>query len=66
MQYDLPQDGLVSLGLYDPQGHLWRWLLKTEYRRAGRNTEQWDGLDNFGQPLPPDHYELRGIYHPPR
>ncbi len=65
LTYDLPQEGLVSLGLYDRAGRLLRWLLKSEYRRVGRNAEQWDGLDNFGRPLPAGHYELRGLYHPP-
>ena len=63
--YNLPKDGQTSLGLFDGAGRLVRWLLMSEFRRAGANAETWDGLDNFGKPLPAGDYEIRGLYHPP-
>ncbi|HEY3396162.1 MAG TPA: hypothetical protein VGM19_00735 [Armatimonadota bacterium] len=63
--YLLPQDGEASLGVFDPAGRLVRWLLQADFRRAGQNVEPWDGLDNFGKPVAPGSYEVRGAYHPP-
>ena len=63
--YQLPQESDVTLGVYDAQGHLLRTLVKDAHRRAGRNTEYWDGRDQFGQAVTPGKYQVRGIAHPP-
>jgi hypothetical protein len=63
--YKLPADGEVTLGLYDRNGQLVRWLTQGEYRYTGNNTESWDGLDQYGHPVPAGSYSLKGIYHPP-
>ena len=46
--YRLPAEANVTLGVFDAQGHLVRSLVKDAHRRAGRNTEYWDGKDQFG------------------
>jgi len=52
IQYDLAEDGLVSLAVYDEAGTLRRTLLSAAPRRAGKQSESWDGLDRYGVPLP--------------
>lgn len=51
--------------MFDTQGHLIRTLVKDSHRRAGRNTDYWDGIDQFGNPVSPGNYVLKGLYHPP-
>ncbi len=63
--YSLAREANVSLGVYDAEGHLLRTLLKDAPRRAGRNTEYWDGKDQFGGVVKPGRYGVRGIEHPP-
>jgi FlgD Ig-like domain len=63
--YKMPTDGELTLGLYDKNGQLLRWLAHGEYRYAGENKEPWDGLDQYGNPVPPGNYTLKAIYHPP-
>lgn len=63
--YDVPEDSEVSIALFDDQGHVARTLVAQGARRAGRNVERWDGLDNVGKPLPAGTYTGRGLYHQP-
>ena len=63
--YHLPQESNVTLGVYDAQGHLLRDLVKDAHRRAGSNTEYWDGKDQFGNTVAPGRYIVKGISHPP-
>ncbi len=65
ISYTLPKDGEVTLGIYDSQGKLLRTVISGESRTAGKITESWDGLDQWGKPIPAGSYMLRGIYHPP-
>ncbi|HEY3377736.1 MAG TPA: FlgD immunoglobulin-like domain containing protein, partial [Armatimonadota bacterium] len=65
LNYTLPADGEVTLGVYDPQGQLVRWLLHGDYRYAGKNNESWDGLDQWGKPLAAGAYHVKGITHAP-
>jgi len=54
--YDLPQDGRVSMVVYDIEGSVMRELLHAAPRKQGRNTETWDGLDEKGDPAPAGTY----------
>src|SRR5271168_1072817 len=62
--YKMPADGDLTLGLYDSNGQLLRWLVRGEFRYAGENKEPWDGLDQYGNPVPAGAYTLKAIYHP--
>jgi len=63
--YKMPADGELTLGLYDRNGQLLRWLVRGDYRYAGENKEVWDGLDQYGNPVPAGNYTLKAIYHTP-
>lgn len=63
--YTMPKEGDLTLGVFDAQGHLLRWIVQGARRRAGRNTENWDGLDGYGKPIPAGSYQIKAIYHPP-
>lgn len=52
IQYELAEDCLVSLAVYDEAGTLRRTLLSAAPKRAGKHSEPWDGLDRYGVPLP--------------
>ena len=61
--YDLPSDGEVTLGLYDGT-KLVSTILKSEFRNKGKVVDAWNGLDQWGQPVPAGSYQLKGITHP--
>jgi hypothetical protein len=61
--YKMPAEGELTLGLYDKDGHLLRWLIQCDHRNVGENTEPWDGLDQYGNPVAPGNYILKAIYH---
>jgi len=63
--YTMPQEGDLTLGVFDAPGRLLRWIVRGERRPAGRNTEAWDGLDQYGRPIPVGSYQAKAIYHPP-
>jgi len=63
--YDLPEESEVSIALFDPEGRAVRTLVAQAARRAGRNVERWDGLDDAGKPLAAGQYVWRGLYHQP-
>jgi len=63
--YKMPADGELTLGLYDKDGQLVRWLTQGDFRYAGQNKEDWDGLDQYGNPAAPGNYTLKGVYHAP-
>ena len=62
--YKMPAEGEVTLGLYDKDGHLLRWLIQGDHRDVGENTEPWDGLDQYGNRVAPGNYILKAVYHP--
>ena len=64
ISYTLPKDGEVTLGVYDQQGELLRTIISGEPRSQGKLSENWDGLDQWGKPVPAGSYLLKGIYHP--
>ena len=47
VKFTNPRSGLVTLGVYDIQGHLVRTLVQ-ENRTAGEHLAVWDGLTNSG------------------
>ncbi len=63
IKYSLPKDAKVSLAIEDPSGKRIRNLIPALPRKAGKNTEKWDGLDDEGKPVPPGDYTFKGIYH---
>src|SRR5579883_3281620 len=65
ISYKIPVDGDVTVGLFDRNGQLVRWLVQGEYRYAGNNSEPWDGLDQYGHPAAPGTYTVKGLYHSP-
>ena len=64
INYTVPKDGEVTLGIYDQQGQLLRTVLSDETRSAGKNVDPWDGLDQWKKPIPAGSYLLKGLYHP--
>jgi hypothetical protein len=61
--YDLPKDAQVTLAIDDSQGRRIRNLVAAATRKAGRNIEKWDGLDDEGKPVPAGKYTFKAIYH---
>jgi len=63
--YNLPKDGDVTIALVNDQGKMVRHLVIQSPRKAGNNSEKWNGLDDLGNLLPPGNYTWKGIYHDP-
>jgi len=61
--YQLLHERQVSLGIFDAQGQLVRTLLTGNARPAGTVQEAWDGLNDFGDPLPPGKYTYKALTH---
>jgi hypothetical protein len=64
-EYDLPEEGQVSLTLFNAQHEAVRTLAAAAPRLGGHMVEKWDGLDTLNQPLPPGAYTWKGLYHQP-
>lgn len=54
--FTVPDDGRVSLALYDGEGRMVRTLLAGKPLAKGQHTTIWDGLDRYGTPLPAGDY----------
>jgi len=63
--YDLPENSECTVQLFDQQGRNVRILVAQGERKAGRNVELWDGLDDQGNPIPPGEYAWKGVHHEP-
>ena len=68
--YDLPDDGDVTIALYDGTGQMARHVLAQASRKKGTVTERWDGLGDAtpggaASPLPAATYAWKGLYHKP-
>lgn len=61
--YSLPKDARVSLAIEDASGKRIRNLVPGLPRKAGANTEKWDGLDDAGKPVTPGDYTFKALYH---
>jgi hypothetical protein len=64
-KYRIPVEANVTLGVFDAHGKLLRSIIKNAHRDAGTNSEPWDGIDQWGKPLAPGTYTVKGIYYPP-
>jgi hypothetical protein len=62
-RYSLPSDGFVTLVIDDVHGRRVRNLIGAAPRKAGVNTEQWDGTDDQGQAVPLGQCRWRLLYH---
>ncbi|MCY3022784.1 MAG: hypothetical protein NTW87_27715 [Planctomycetota bacterium] len=68
--YELPQDRAelaqarrVTVAIDDGNGKRVRNLIAALPRKAGKNTEKWDGLDDNGKPVQPGNYTFKLLYH---
>jgi len=50
LQYDLPQDALVNITIYDMMGRIVSNLVSSQ-QNAGYKSIQWDATNNAGQPV---------------
>jgi len=65
LEFAVPDDGRITLGVFDGSGKLVRLLhrlAKEEDFRAGDNglVTSWDGKNDAGQRVSPGHYYVRG------
>ena len=65
LEFAVPDDGRITLGVFDGSGKLVRLLhrlAKEEDFRAGLNglITSWDGKNDAGQRVSPGHYHVRG------
>jgi len=51
--YELPADARVTLAIDDANGNRVRNLIAAQPRKAGKNTEKWDGMADNNKPVPP-------------
>ena len=65
VHYTMPRDAEVSIGVFTNAGELLRWLTRSDFRRAGANTEFWDGRDQDGKLIPAGSYQVKALYHDP-
>lgn len=65
VRFTIPESANVTLSVFDKDRRLLRQLLKDVRRGAGANTVYWDGLDQYGKPVAPGSYVVKGLYHPP-
>ena len=50
VRYDLPEDGLVNIIVYDMMGRIVRTLVN-DYQSSVYKTVQWDATNDFGNPV---------------
>ncbi len=68
VRFSLPEDGYVSLNLFDEQGTVVRQLLAGAFYTKGEHEVLWDGLTTMsvrkpGIVVPAGEYSWRGIWH---
>ncbi len=64
-RYEMPREGECTVQLFDAENRSARILVAQQRRPEGVNTEQWDGLDAKGKPLPAGTYRWAGVVHDP-
>jgi len=57
--YNLPNNGTVTIRVYDTAGNLIRTLIENEYQSGGHHEIAWRGGDDFGHCLPSGIYIYR-------
>jgi hypothetical protein len=63
IRYEIPRDARVTIAIDDMEGRRVRNLLPAAERKAGANTDLWDGLDDSGNVVPPGEYRVKGLHH---
>lgn len=63
IEYDLSKAGKVTLAINDAKGQRVRSLVAAQSRKAGKNIEMWDGLDDAGKPVLPGDYTFQALTH---
>ena len=58
ISYDLPEDGFVSIAIYDMRGGLVRTLVD-DVQTSGYSTIKWDGTNDHGQKVSAGLYLYR-------
>ena len=58
LQYDLPQDAVINITIYDMMGRLVNTLVSSQ-QNAGYKLIQWNGTNNAGQPVSAGVYLYR-------
>ena len=58
LRYDLPEDALVNITIYDLMGHNVRSLVNSR-QTAGYHSIQWDATNNLGEPISAGMYIYR-------
>jgi hypothetical protein len=61
IEYELPADGFATLVVEKPDGTRVRNLVSSYPRKAGKNTDYWDGTDDTGRLVEPGEYRVRGL-----
>jgi hypothetical protein len=65
IKYSLPEDRDVTIAIDNAKGVRVRNLFGQYPRKAGENTDLWDGLDDGGNPVPPGKYTFTIVDHKP-
>ena len=63
VRYSTPKAGFVSLAIVNDKGQIVRTLLAKQERKAGAQTENWDGRDDDGKPVAPGKYGIKALVH---
>ena len=63
VKYTMPADGKVAVAINDEAGNRVRNLIADAPRQKGKNSENWDGLDDNGKLVPPGEYTVKTISH---
>ena len=50
LRYDLPEDALVNIAIYDMMGRIVKTMVNTQ-QNAGYKSIQWNATNNLGQPV---------------
>ena len=61
IDYELPKDSAVTLVIEKTNGERVRNLIADYPRKAGKNTDYWDGADDNGRLMEPGEYRVRGL-----
>lgn len=63
--YELPADREVTIAIDDDNGNRVRNLFGQYPRKAGDNSDLWDGLDDAGNPVKAGNYHVTVLHHEP-